>query len=175
MSTHPRLAYVTKAVSMVALPILVAIAPFPSTQDGGLSRPTWAASAHGSKSKKAAKDFEYAVSDCHGAGTPDSIGLEVSESSVAFTQVLTMNCIAATRPNTVKLSYSKKGRDLEVSIILRSDVLSDCTCPIGIEGTIANLGKGTHRISFIFDHKLGNEANEKPVRQTLATKEFSIQ
>jgi hypothetical protein len=161
------------AMSRLALPILVATAPLPSTKDSQLFRPAYAASAHGGKSKKAARDFDYAVSDCQGAGTPDSIQLEVSESAIEFHQILNMNCIAATRPSTVKLSYVKKGRDLEVSIILRSDVLSDCTCPIGIEGRIANLGKGAHRISFVFDHP--DAANENPTRHALATKEFSIE
>jgi hypothetical protein len=159
---------------MVAVTIFVAIAPSSPRWDGNLSKVAYAAPAHGAKSKKAAKDFEYTVSDCLGSDKKDSVGLEVSESSVRFNQILTMNCIAATHPNTVKVSYSKKGRDLQVSVILRSDVLSDCTCPIEIDGIILNLGKGDHHISFIYDCKPGNTANEKPVRQALGSKEFSI-
>ena len=163
---------------MLALPVVVtmtvAIAPFPSTRDSGLTPTAWAASAQRGKRPKAPKDFTYTVSDCLPAGTLDSIRLEVAEGSLTFTQVLTMNCIAATRPSTVKLDYAKKGTHLEVSIILRSAVLSDCTCPIGIEGTITNLRKGAHNISFVFDHAAGNAANEKPTRRTLATREVSI-
>ena len=160
MNSRSRFARAAGAVAVVVLPILVATA---------------AASARGGKSKNAARDFEYAVSDCLGAGHKDTVGFEVSESSVRFNQILTINCIAATRPSTVKVSYSKKGRELEVSVILRSDVFSDCTCPIGIDGKISNLGKGAHRLSFIFDHKPGNGANEKAVRQALGSKEFSIE
>ena len=160
MTSHSRFARTGPATAILLLPILVAVA---------------AAQARGGKSKNAAKDFEYAVSDCLGAGQKDSVGLEVSDGSVRFNQVLTMNCIAATRPSTVKVSYSKKGRDLEVSVILRSDVLSDCTCPIGIDGRISNLGKGAHRLSFVFDHKPGNGESEKAIRQVLGSKEFSIE
>jgi hypothetical protein len=173
MSAHPKLVQAAKTVSLVALPIL-AIAFLPAPPDATLVPPAHAAATRRSKSKKAVQDFTYTVSDCHGAGELDSIRLELSEGAVAFNQVLTMNCIAATRPSTVKLSYGKKGRNLEVSIILRSDVLSDCTCPIGIEGTISHLAKGDYRISFVFDHKLGASPDEKPTRQALATKEFSI-
>jgi hypothetical protein len=161
-------------MSMAALPILALVA-FLCLPDATLIPPAQAAGAHRGKSKPAGKDFAYTVSDCHADGELDSIRLELAESSVTFTQVLTMNCIAATRPGTVTLSYAKQGRTLEVSIVLRSAVLSDCTCPIGIEGTIANLGKGAYRIVFIFDHPPEGSANGKPIRQTLTTKEFSIQ
>jgi hypothetical protein len=174
MNSHSEFDRAGKAVAMVVLPILVAIAPFSPRLDGNLSKPACAAPAHGAKGKQAPKEFEYTVSDCQGSDKKDSVGLEVSESSVRFNQILTMNCIAATHPNTVKVSYSKKGRDLQVSVILRSDVLSDCTCPIGIEGEIFKLGKGDYRISFIYDYKPGSTANEKPVRQALGSKEFSI-
>ncbi len=172
MSARSGCTQVAKAVSLLTLPILVAIAPLPSGPGGDSSRPACAASARGGQSKPAPKDFAYTVSDCQGAGTPDSIRLEVSESSVTFNQILTMNCIAATRPSTVRLSHAKRGRDLEVTILLRSDVLSDCDCPIAIEGTITRVGKGAHRITFVFDHS--NPGNEKPTRQTLAVKELSI-
>jgi len=173
MNAHLGLAHVAKVVSMLSLPILATVAPLPSRLDQNLSRPAFAAPARGGKSKKAAKDFEYTVSDCQGEGTPDSIRLELSEGAVGWSQVLSMNCIAATRPSTVKLAYAKKGRDLEVSIILRSEVLSDCTCPIGIEGRIFNLGKGAYRLSFVYDRP--DAAKEKPTRHPLATKEFSIE
>lgn len=173
MNAHPKLVPAGKTVSLVALPIL-AIAFLPVLLDSTLVPPAHAASARRSKSKKAVRDFTYTVSDCHGAGELDSIRLEVSEGALAFKQVLTMNCIAATRPSTVKLSYAKKRRNLEVSIMLRSDLVSDCICPIGIEGTITHLARGDYRISFIFDHQLGTSPDEKPTRQTLATKEFSI-
>jgi hypothetical protein len=162
-------------MSMGVLPILVVIAPSSPRWHGDLSRPALAAPARGGKAKKAPKDFEYAVSDCQGSDRKDTVALEVSEDSVRFNQTLTMNCIAATRPNTVKVSYARKGRDLQVSIILRSEVMSDCTCPIGIEGKISRLGKGAYRLSFLFDHLPGNSADDKPVRQTLGTKEFTIE
>ena len=174
MSAPLGLAHMAKAVPLLALPILVAIAPLPSRRDPNHSGAAYAAPARGGKSKQAPKDFTYTVSDCHEAGVPDSIRLEVSEGAVAWSQILNMNCIAATRPSTVKLSYAKKGRNLEVSIILRSNVFSDCTCPIGIEGRIAGLGRGDHRISFIYDHNPGDSANEQPIRQTLATQGFSL-
>jgi hypothetical protein len=178
MSAHPRLAYAAKTLSMAILRAVViamiAIVPFPSSHNSGLCTHAWAKSARRGKNKKAPKDFEYTVSDCLPAETLGSIRLEVSEGSLAFKQVLTMNCIAATRPKTVKLTYSKKGTELEVSIILRSEVLSDCTCPIGIEGTISNLRKGSHRITFVFDHETSNAADEKPVRQILSTQEVSL-
>jgi hypothetical protein len=143
--------------------ILVAMAALPSRLE-----------ARGGKGKQAGKDFSYTVSDCQAEGTLDTIKLELSEGSVAFGQILTMNCIAATRPGTAKLTYVKKGRDLEVSIVLRSEVLSDCTCPIAIEGRIGNLAKGDYRLSFVFDRVPGSSAAEKPVRTVLATKEFSL-
>jgi hypothetical protein len=133
-----------------------------------------AAPRHRNAAAKAGKSFSYTVSDCQAQGTLPSIRLEVSESSVAFNQILTMNCIAATRPSTVKLAYVKKGSDLEVSVVLRSEVYSDCTCPIAVEGTIANLAKGDYRIAFVYDHQPGDSPKSAPTRQTLATKGISI-
>jgi hypothetical protein len=159
MSSHCRFARAARAVSLVLLPILAA----------------YAAPVHAAKSKKALKDFEYSVSDCLGPDKKDSVGLEVSDGSVSFNQILAMNCIAATRPNTVKVSYAKKARELQVVVSLSSEVLSDCTCPIGIDGRISNLGKGTYRISFVFDFKPGQATHEKPTRQALGSKEFSIE
>jgi len=162
------------AVLHVMVIATVALAPLPSRQDSGLSTSAWAASARPGKSKKAPKDFEYTVSDCLPEGTLGSIRLEVSEGALSFKQVLTMNCIAAIRPKTVKLAYAKKGTQLEVSIILRSEVMSDCTCPIAIEGTITRLRKGSHRITFVFDRKPDNAEDDKPVRQILSTQEVSL-
>lgn len=158
---------------MVILPLLFAVAASPQDPDWSLTKPALAA-PRGGKSKKASQDFEYKVSDCLGADKTDFMGLAVAEDSVTFNQILTMNCIAATRPSTVKVTYAKKGRDLEVSVVLRSEVLSDCTCPIAIDGTIANLGKGTHRLSFFYDAKPDNSESAKPTRQALGTKEFTI-
>jgi hypothetical protein len=133
-----------------------------------------AASARGGKRSQSAKDFEYEVSDCLEAGRQDSMGLIVSDDSIRFNHVFTMNCVAATRPGTVKVLYSKKGRNLEVSVVLRSTMLADCSCPIEIDGKIANLGKGTYRLSFVYDAKVGDSPDDKPTRQSLGTKEFTI-
>lgn len=126
----------------------------------------------GGKRNQSAKDFQYEVSDCLESDRQDSMGLIVSDDSIRFNQVFSMNCIAATRPSTVKVLYSRKGRILEVSVVLRSPVLSDCTCPIGIDGKITNLGKGTYKLSFVYDAQVGD--TDKPTRQTLGTKEFTI-
>jgi hypothetical protein len=165
----------SKAVLSILLAILFALAPSPARWDGSLSSLACAAPARGAKGKKARKDFQYSVSDCLESDKMDSVALEVSASSVTFRQTLTMNCIAATRPSTVKVTHAKKGRDLQVVVILETDVLSQCTCPIGIEGTIYGLGKGAHRISFTYDFKPGSALNEKPTRQSLGSKEFSIE
>jgi hypothetical protein len=132
-----------------------------------------AGSARGRKGNpSAAKDFQYELSDCLESDRQDSMGLIVSDDSIRFNQVFTMNCIAATRPSTVKVLYSKQGRALEVRVVLRSPVLSDCTCPIGIDGKIANLGKGTYRVTFVYDAQIGD--SPKPTIQTLGSKEFTI-
>lgn len=167
-----RLNHLLRTASLLVLPILATTAPL--SPDGSIMGSAHAARGRRDKGKQAAKDFSYTVSDCHAAGELESIRLEVSEGSVAFAQVLDMNCIAATRPSSVKLAYAKRGRDLEVTIILRSDVLSDCTCPIGIEGSIANLDKGTYRILFVYDHPPGRSPTEKPVRRTVGTQEVAI-
>lgn len=140
----------------------------------GLIAPAHAAPRRKAKSKPAGKDFSYTVSDCQGAGELPSIRLEVSEGAVSFNQVLSMNCIAATRPGTAKVNYVKKGRDLAVTVLLRSEVLSDCTCPIGIDGRIANLAQGSYRITFVYDAPPGNLANEPPVRRTVGSDEVAI-
>ena len=143
----------------------------------GLPIPLWsgsvqAATARKGKSSQTVKDFEYELSDCLEADRKDSVGMIVSEDAVRFDHVFTMNCIAATRPNTVKVLYSKKGRDLEVSIVLNSTVLSDCTCPIGIQGKVSKLKKGNYRLSFAYEFK--SDRDEKPTRQSLGGKEFTI-
>jgi hypothetical protein len=171
MTLPSRFARARNGLAIVGLPILVACALFTPRLDGDLARPAYAA-AHGGKSKKAPKDFDYTVSDCQGSDQRDSVGLEVSEDSVRFHQILTMNCIAATHPSTVNVSYAKQKRDLQVSITLTSPVLSDCTCPIAIDGVILRLGKGTYRIAFTYAQEAGNE---KATRQALGAKEFSIQ
>ncbi len=172
MNGHPWRRHVARVAPMLALPILALLAPLPL--DLHAWREAHAAARPRRPSSKATKGFSDTVSDCHEPGTLDSIRLEVSEGSVSFAQILTMNCIAATRPTTVKLVHARKGRELEVSIVLRSDVFSDCTCPVGIEGTIANLAPGEYRIAFVFDHPPGDSPNAKPIRQTLATKELTL-
>jgi hypothetical protein len=163
-----------KAVPFLALPFLVVIATFPPRWHWNLSNQAYAAPTHSAKGKQARKDFEYTVSDCLGPERNDSVALELAEDSMKLNQILTMNCIAATRPNTVKVEYAKKGHHLEVTVILKSEVQSDCTCPIGIEGTISNLAKGDYHISFVFDSRLGRSVDDKATRIVLGTKEFSV-
>jgi hypothetical protein len=169
-----RLRHGLRIASLLALPVLVSSAPLPSPEGEHLVGLAHAARARPGKGKQSAKDFSYTVSDCHEAGEQESIRLELSEGAVAFAQVLDMNCTAATRPSSVKLAYAKHGRDLEVTITLRSHVLSDCTCPIGIEGRIANLDKGSYRIVFIYDHPPDRAPNDQPVRRTVGSKEFTL-
>lgn len=145
---------------------------------GGFPSHAEAAPARGKAGKadkpdKASKDFTYTVSDCLESGRNDSADLVVSDDAVSFNHVLTLNCTAATHPATVKVLYTKKGRNLEVDVVLRSPVLADCTCPIGIEGKISNLGKGTYRLSFVHEVKVG-DSSDKPTRQNLGGQEFTI-
>jgi hypothetical protein len=153
----------------IIVAILVALAAL-----GGALGPVHAKAGRGAKGKPARKDFTYTTSDCQGPDKLNSIALELSEGTVGFHQILTMNCTAATRPSTVSVSYVKKARQLQVTIALKSDVLADCTCPIGIDGSISGLDKGAYTISFFYDAPSGEDAKEKPIRRTLATKEFSI-
>jgi hypothetical protein len=155
--------------------LVVTLGPWLSPMAGADSGRAHAAAARKGKGKSAAKEIEYSVSDCRPQGTPDSIRLEVSEGAVAFDQTFSMNCTAATHPNSVKLTYVKKGRDLEVTIVFRPDTLADCTCPIGIEARIANLAKGAYRIHFLYDEKAGASAEQQATRRTLASKEFAIE
>ena len=164
-----------KAVALVALPILVAIPAFPPSWHWNPSSLAYAAPTRAAKGKQARKDFEYTGSDCQGPEKNDSVALELSEGSVRFSQILTMNCIAATHPSTVKVAYAKKGHNLEVTVILRSEVQSDCTCPIKIDGTILSLAQGDYRISFLYDSKLGRSVDEKATTKVLGTKEFSVE
>jgi hypothetical protein len=90
-----------KAVALVTLPILVAIVAFPPRWHWNPSSMAYAAPTRAAKGKQARKDFEYTVSDCQGPEKNDAVALELSEGSVKLSQILTMNCIAATRPNTV--------------------------------------------------------------------------
>jgi hypothetical protein len=163
------------AIPRTGVAILVAAMAMLAGWGWVLSGPVHAAKAHRSKSSKAAKDFTYTVSDCLESERKDAVGLVVSDSAVSFNQILTMNCIAATRPGTVKVDYARKGRELEVSVVLRSVVMSDCTCPIEIDGTITRLGKGTYRIAFFFDAPSGTAGKEKAPRRALGMKEFSIE
>ncbi len=163
-----------KAVALVALPFLVAIAAFPPRWHGKPSSLAYAAPTRAAKGQQARKDFEYTVSDCQGPERNDFLALELSEGTVKLSQILTMNCIAATHPNTVKVAYAKNGHNLEVTVILRSELQSDCTCPIGIDGTISNLAQGDYRISFVYDYKLARSVDEKATRKVLGTKEFSV-
>ena len=176
-SARPSFGFVRpgKAVALVALPILVAIAAFPPRWRWNPSSLAYAAPTRAAKGQQARKDFGYTVSDCQGPEKNDSVALELSEGFVKFSQILTMNFIAATHPNTVKVAYAKKGHNLEVTVILRSEMQSDCTCPIGIDGTISNLAKGDYRISFVYDYKLGRSVDEKATRTVLGTKEFSVE
>ncbi len=153
---------------------LVALVAFTLSASSLPSAASQAAPARKGKGKQPANDFRYELSDCLESDRRDSVGLIVSDDSVSFDHVFTMNCIAATRPSTVKVLHTKRGQTLEVSIVLRSPVLSDCTCPIGIQGTISNLKKGTYRLSFVYDAKVGDAADEKPTRQSLGGKEFTI-
>jgi hypothetical protein len=169
MKTPSRL---VQATSAAFLTLLVAVAPsHPGLESS--SRSAYAAT-RGGKGKLTTKDFEYQVSDCLESDRTNAMKLVVAEDSVSFNQVLKMNCIAATRPSTVKVTYARKGKALEVGVVLSSDVLSDCTCPIGIDGTISNLGKGTYRISFFYEAK-DDPAHAKPTRQALGTKDFTIE
>jgi hypothetical protein len=169
-----RLIHATATAFLLALPILVG-GPPSSLRQGHLVGSAQAARSPRSKNKQAAKDFSYSVSDCHEAGELESIRLELSEGAVAFAQILDMNCIAATRPSSVKLAYAKHGRDLEVTITLRSEVLSDCSCPIGIEGSITHLDKGSYRIRFFYEHPPDHAPNDKPIRRTVGSQEFTIE
>jgi len=162
MQLSTRNVRVARAALVVVVGVLVAFSGFAE------------AAARKGKGSQAGKDFEYQVSDCLEADRKDSLGMIVSEDSLRFSHVFTMNCSAATHPDTVKVLYSKKGRNLEVSVIFRSFILSDCTCPIEIDGKIAKLGKGTYRLSFVYDAKVGDSADDKPTRQSLGTKEFTI-
>lgn len=173
MHTSPRPARTVRAASLVGIVLsaLMLVVPSPPWKASGLVQ---AASARGGKVKQPANDFRYELSDCLESDRRDALGLIVSDDSVSFDHVFTMNCIAATRPNTVKVLYAKKGRELEVSIVLRSSVLSDCTCPIGIQGKIGSLKKGSYRLSFVYDSKVGDSSNEKPTRESLGGKEFTI-
>jgi hypothetical protein len=157
MSACPKLSRAAAAVALFALPVFAAPAN---------------AAARGAKGAKAAKDFHYTVSDCRDPSEQDGIRLELSEGAIAFSQTLTMNCVAATRPKTVSLAYAKKGRNLEVTITIDSAVLADCTCPIGIEGSIGSLAKGTYHLSIFYEERA---ANEKPTRRTVAERDISIQ
>jgi hypothetical protein len=157
---------------MAGLFVLMVFTLAPSLAD---ARPRNAAgaSSRARKNDKGAKDFEYSVSDCLESDRRDSMGLIVSDDSVSFNHVFTMNCTAATHPDTVKVVYSKKARNLEVSVGFQSSVLSDCTCPIAIDGKIPSLGKGTYRLSFVYEAKT-DDSKEKPARQSLGTQEFTI-
>ena len=180
-SARPSFGFVrpAKAVALVGLPILVAsavaIAVFPPRWHWNPSSLAYAAPTRAVKEKQFRNDFEYTVSDCQGPEKSDSVALELSEDSVKVRQILTMNCIAATHPNTVKVTYAKKGHNLEVTVVLRSEMQSDCTCPIGIEGMISKLAKGDYRISFVYDYKLGRSVDDKSTRKVLGTKEFSVE
>jgi hypothetical protein len=176
-SARPRMGLVrlAKPACLVTLPLLLAIATPPRTWPWHPSSLAYAAPTRATKGKQARKDFEYTVSDCQGPEKRDSVALVLSEDSVKLSQILSMNCIAATHPDTVKVAYAKKGHDLEVTVILRSERQSDCTCPIEIDGTISNLTKGDYRLSFVFDYKLGRSLDEKATRSILGTKDFSVE
>jgi len=163
-----------KAVSLPVL-LLVAIAAFVSQGHWNPSSLAYAAPTRATKAKQAREGFEYKVSDCLGSENTDSVAMEQSEGSMAFRQILTMNCIAATRPNTVKVTYAKKGSKLEVTVILESELKSDCTCPIEVDGKISNLLKGDYRIAFVYDEKVGHSVDEKAKPRVLGTKEFSVE
>jgi len=154
--------------------ILVALAALAGSLDGNVASAVYAGAGRSAKGKPARKNFAYTVSDCQGSDKTDSVGLELSEGTVGFHQILTMNCTAATRPSTVSVTYVKKARELQVTVVLTSDVLADCTCPIGIDGSISGLDKGAYRISFFYDYPSGAGTKEKSVRRALGTKEFSI-
>lgn len=164
-----------KPACLVTLPLLLAIATPPRTWPWHPSSLAYAAPTRAAKGKQVRKDFAYTVSDCLGPDKNDGVALELSEGTVKFSQILTMNCIAATHPNTVKVAYAKKGHDLVVTIILKSELQSDCTCPVEIDGTIAALAKGDYRLAFAFDSKLGRSVDEKATEKILGSKEFSVE
>jgi len=164
-----------KAVVLAALSILVAFTAFFSRWHWNSSGLACAAPARAAKAKRARQSFEYTVSDCQGPEKADSVAMEQSEGSLKFSQILTMNCIAATRPSTVRVTNAKTGHNLEVTVTLDSELKSDCTCPIEIDGRISNLAKGDYRISFVYDEKLGRLVDGKATRKVLGTKEFSVE
>jgi hypothetical protein len=164
-------------MARVALPVLVAVAAispgWPENPSGRAhAAPTRAAKAKPTKPAK--QGFAYTVSDCLGPENVDSVAMEQTEGSIKFKQILTMNCIAATHPNTVKVTFAKKGSNLEVTVILDSDLKSDCTCPIEIDGRISNLAKGNYRLSFVHESRLGPSEDEKATKKVLGTQEFSV-
>jgi len=138
----------------------------------GSSGPAFAA-ARANKGKKAA-NFSYKVSDCLESDRESSARLVVGDGSVSFTHVLTMNCVAATRPDTVQVSQTKRGQAIEVTVVLRTRVLSECECPIEIDGTLSGLAPGTYRISFVYDFSPDEATGVKPSRHLLGTQEITI-
>ena len=129
-SARPSFAFVRvrKAVALVAPPIIVvALAAFSPQWRWNPTSSAYAAPTRANKAKQAREDFAYTVSDCLGPGNADSVALDQSEDTMKFSQMRTMNCIAATHPNTVKVAYAKKGHNLEVTVILESEMKSECT------------------------------------------------
>ena len=166
---------VRKAVALAAPPVIVvALAAFSPRWHWNPTSLAYAAPTRATKAKPAREGFSYTVSDCLGAGHADSVALEQSDSTMKFSQIRTMNCIAGTHPDTVKVAYAKKGQTLEVTVILASERTSDCTCPIEIDGRISKLAKGDYRISFVYEEKLGRSEDEKAPRTVLGTQEFSV-
>lgn len=159
------------AVSLAVAATFISISPSsPSLQVRAAS----AAPVRASRSKKPSTSFEYKVSDCLESDRESSLRLVLSEGAVSFNHVLKMNCVAATRPDSVKVVYSRHGHALEVSVVLRSHVLAECECPIEVEGTISGLEKGTYHLSFAYDFNPDESSGAKPVKQSLGTKEITI-
>jgi hypothetical protein len=166
---------VRRSVALVSLPIIVgALAAFFPQWHWNPTGLAYAAPTRATKAKPAREGFSYTVSDCLGEGHANSVALEQTENVMKFSQIRAMNCIAGTHPETVKVAYAKKGHSLEVTVLLASERTSDCTCPIEIDGRIANLPKGDYRISFVYEEKLGRSEDEKATRTVLGTQEFSV-
>ncbi len=161
----------TRSMATLALVAVLAAA---ATLVAGVCGGDAFAAARASKAKKADKSFAYKVSDCLESDRESSVRLIVGDGTVSFNHVLKMNCVAATRPGTVTVSHTKHGQDIEVTVLLRTLVLSECECPIEIDGTLSALAPGTYRMSFVYDFRPDEATGAKPVRQSLGKQEITI-
>jgi hypothetical protein len=158
----------------IATTALVAVLAAGTPMVAGLGGGSVLAAARAGKGKQAAKNFAYRVSDCLESDRESSVRLVVGDGQVSFNHVLKMNCVAATRPGTVTVSHTRRARAIEVSVVLRTQVLSACECPIEIDGTLSALAPGTYRLSFVYDFQPDEATGVKPARQSLGTQEITI-